>query len=283
MNDVLKTIEERIPLLPIKQQTVALAILRDPLAASFQSVKELSEQIGVSQATVVRFAQEVTGEGYPELQAALRTYIQGLNSPIERLGVNLGVNSEDDALLMRIFETQQNNLRQTFNPGSIASLKDACRMLLEANRIFTFGSRGTYAVSFYLGHHLNRVLKNTEIVADDDRLADTLCTITAGDAAVIVNLPRYSGRLILAARRIHAAGAKLIVIDTQPGSPLSSCGDCCIYVSNSSNDFHNSLVSAMFVSEMLISIITAKVPQRALDNLNELEPIFQEFGQFRIP
>lgn len=43
--NILRKIEEELPSLSLKQKKVALAILQDPLSASFLSVKEMSKKL----------------------------------------------------------------------------------------------------------------------------------------------------------------------------------------------------------------------------------------------
>lgn len=280
MSNILERIEERIPHLSAKQQQIALAILKDPVAASFRSVKEFSENIGVSPATIVRFAQSMTDGGYPQLQTELQNYIKSLNGPIERLGLNINIASEDDEFLMRVCETQLSNLHQSLSQSTLSSIKAAVELILSASHVYTFGSRGTYAISYYLGHHLNRILKNTDIIQDNDRLADWLRRASAGDVGIFVGFPRYSSRMLSAAKKLKAAGASVIIIDSTPNSPMASYCDIGIYVPSNSSDFHNSLLSAMFISEMLISLAFSVRPQEALENLSEIEDTFRDWNQF---
>lgn len=281
--DILERIEIKMTKLSAKQQEIALAVLRDPLSASYKSVKELSESVGTSAATIVRFAQEMTEGGYPQLQAELREYIQNLSGPIERMGLNTGVNDEDDAFLLRIYETQVNNLRLSFNQSSVSAVKAAADLILGAEHIYTFGFRGPSSISYYLGHHLNRILKNTDFVRDDDRMADWLYRVTEKDVAIFVCLPRYSRNLLTVAKRLKSIGTKLILIDSSPNSPFALLSDVSIYVSYTSNDFHNSLLSAMLISEMLISLVASRRKDMTLRRLNEIEPLFNELEEFYSP
>ena len=60
------------PTLSRAHQKLARLILDNGLFVAFASAAELGKQVGVSNATVVRFCQALGYDGYPELQAAVR-------------------------------------------------------------------------------------------------------------------------------------------------------------------------------------------------------------------
>ena len=277
---IIEKIENFIPRLTKVQQLIAVSIIQDPLAASFYSIKELAVKVGISPASIVRFAKLVTDGGYPQLQTELQTYIQTVSDPVKRLKLNVITNTESEKLLTQVYETQLDNLQKTFNQSLIASINQAISLITEAEHIYTSGSRGSYSVAYYLGHHLNRVLGNVDIIPDNDRLADFSLRVTDRDVAVFICLPRYSERLLTAAKRLHAAGTKIISINGSPRSPFVEYSVVSIYALYNSNDFHNSLLSSMFIAEMLISSVISRNMSQALDNLDNLEQLFSTMQQF---
>ena len=277
---LIKKIENNMHMFTAKQKLVAVAILQDPMAASFYSVKEFAKKAGVSPSSVVRFAQQITDGGFPQLQTELYDYVQTISNPIERLQMNVSPESEDDALLAKIFETQLENMRKTFNQNLISSAKNAANLIAQASHTYICGSRGSFAPAYYLGHHLNRVLNNVDIVADDSRLSDFLLRLRAEDVVILFGPPRYSGRMLAMANQVKKSGAKLISITDSPQSPFVQCSDISFFVYYQSNDYHNSALAPMLVSEVLISIIISRNLNRALDNLDAIEPIFDKLNQF---
>ena len=278
--NVITRIEDLMSRLTKVQQLIAISIIQDPLAASFHSINELAVKVGVSPASIVRFSQKITDGGYPQLQSELQSYIQDISNPIKRLELNVITNSEDDIMLTQIYETQLNNLRNTFNQNLISSVKHAVDVLIGAERIYTSGSRGSYSAAYYLGHHLNRVLGNADIVPDGDRLADFTLKTTNRDVAVFFCLPRYSERLLRVVKILQAIGTKIITINGSPRSPFVEHSDVSFYAFHKSSDFHNSLLSAMLIAEMLISSVISKNMDSSLNNLARMEQLFQTLQQF---
>lgn len=279
---IIKKIEESLPSLSAKQRKIAVTILNDLLSASFASVSSIAKEAQVSPASVVRFAQHISGEGFPKFQAELQKYVQAESNPIIRLKKNAASFSENDLFLTSVYETQINNLVGMFNSTVLASVKSAGDLIADAKEVYSFGSRGCFSTAYYLGHHLNRVFQNAHILSDDDRIADAIVKLTPDDIAIFFCLPRYSSRLLSIAKTLRANDTKLIVITDGVSSPFVQYSTVSIFVSYTSNDFHNSLMSSMLIAEMLISYVISKNPELALNNLHKIESLFGNINQYRM-
>ena len=279
--DIISKIEAQFSNMTAIHQRIATSIMLDPMQVAFSPVKALSDKFGVSPASIVRFAQQVTdGGGYPQLQHEIQEHIRSSTNPIKRLEDNIATVAQDETLLTHVFETQINNLQKTFNQNLVTSISRASELLSSANHIYTYGSRGCYATAYYLGHHLNRVFNNADIIADDDRIAEFLLRTTVQDVVIFISLPRYSSRMITVAKKLHAAGTKVISITGTPTSPFVAHSDVSLFAFSHSSDFHNSQVSSMLVAEMLVSQAISTNMGRALDNLNNIETLFLDLRQF---
>lgn len=282
--NIIDRIERLVPEMTSTQQLIATSITLDPMQVAFSSVKALADKFGVSPASIVRFAQQVTdGEGYPKLQAEIQAHIRSASNPVKRLEENTATVSQDENLLTHVYETQINNLQKTFNQNLINSIGTASDLISRASHIYTYGSRGCFATSYYLGHHLNRVFNNADIISEDDRLAESLMRITDQDVVIFVCFPRYSSRMISAVKKLRSIGTKIISITGSPTSPIVAYSDISLYAFYHSGDFHNSQISAMLVAEMLISQAISNNLSRSLDRLDKIESVFLDLRQFYDP
>lgn len=277
---ILHRIEDSIPLMTKKQQIIALAILQDPITVAFSTVHDFASNVGVSPASVVRFAQHFSDGGFPELQQELQKHIHTISDPIKRMELNFMPDSDEEVLVTKIYENQLRNLRSTFNRTFITSAIKSVELISRANHIYTLGSRGSRSVAYYLGHHLNRVFTNADLVADDDRLADLLLRATDKDVAIVFALPRYSARLLSVVSQLHSVGTKIITVNDSPESPFVAISDTAFYVAYHSSDFHNSQLSSMMLAEILISLSINKDRKTALQNLDKMELSFTGLEQF---
>lgn len=281
-SNILQKIESSIPNLSSKQKIIALAILQDPLSAAFLSTKDFSDKINVSPATIVRFAQDITGVGYSKLQEELQYHIQSVSNPIKRMEMNVITDSEADELLASIYEKQLNNLRNTFNQSVFVLVKEACELIRNASSIFTSGHRASFCVAYFLGQHLNRAFGNVDIIPDDDKLADFCKKADENSVVIFVCVRRYSFRLLEAAKIIKKKKAKIITINDSSDSPFIPISDISFIAPCDSCDFHNSVIAPMLIAEMLISSMIAKDSSSTMDSLSDYEEYFSALNQFVI-
>ena len=274
-------IETQLPNMSATQKIIAMYILENPMKASFSTAQELASLTGTSPASVVRFAKLATkGAGFQELQAEIQKHLQTIADPMKRLKQGVIVNGEANKILGTIYETQLGNITKTINQNLVSSIVKASDLIRNAKHIFTTGSRGSFASAYFIGLHLNRVFNNTDIIEDNDTIADYLMRASSEDVAVFVCLPRNSARLLQIAKSMKEKGVKVISINSSPKSPFVTYSDVALYASCQSNDFHNSQVAVMLVSELIVSLVISKALETASRSLQEIETVFKDLNQF---
>ena len=83
-NNVLEQIEARMPSLSKSQKKIGEFILTHYDKAVFMTALKLGQQVDVSESTVVRFANVMGYEGFPELQEALGDVVKNRLTSVQR-------------------------------------------------------------------------------------------------------------------------------------------------------------------------------------------------------
>src|SRR5437763_337809 len=176
----------RLDQLSSSELKVATFIRQHPEDVAFLSVNDLAQQLGTSDATIVRTAQTLGYSGFPDLRRELIEALRTRVSPALRLGRSLETLGEPPATVFdRAIEAQIELLQQarrTVNPDSFAQAVD---ILVHAERILAFGldAAGHLAHSFTL--RLQRIGREAlAITASGVSLDDALLTMRRGDALV---------------------------------------------------------------------------------------------------
>ena len=78
--DLLKTIENMMPAFSKGQKLIAKYILDNYDKAAYMTAAKLGSVVSVSESTVVRFANELGFDGYPELQSKIRDTVRAVLS-----------------------------------------------------------------------------------------------------------------------------------------------------------------------------------------------------------
>lgn len=277
---ILQRIDELLPNMTKSQLRIAHELKQNPNLLLFCSIEQASEQLGVSTATIVRFANLFGLRGYTELQNQFRSHYQLLTEPEQRLNTNLADTAKKQNLYAATYAKQMKILEELYTPNLENKLSQATELLCNAHHIYTVGPRATYAVAYYLGHHLNRIFKNCDILETNERLADMLVRIQPDDVVLLANHPRYVKNMHTIAQITKKAGASLIVITDSLMSPFVKYGDVCFIAPTESNDFHNSLLPSMMIAELLITSMMLHDKQKTQESLKNLNPYLKELDVF---
>lgn len=277
---IISEIKQNLPNFTKSQKQVAALILEDPMAVAFSSIEQAAKTACVSTATIVRFANTLGLNGYSELQEQLRGYCQASMNPISRLEKHNYSQKTKKSILDNIYELQLNNLRHTYSPDLEEKLQATAQYLKDAKHIYTCGSRGSASISYYLGHHLNRIFGNVDTLPDDSRMVDILLRIQAGDVLLVSNMPRYSKAVYRAAQIAKEQGATVVSITDSVASPYYNISDILLPANCRSSDFHNSLLSAMLIAEMLITLLISDSQEETSTRLNHMESLFESMDIF---
>ena len=86
-NDLIHRIRKNMPKLSKGQKLIANYILEHYEKAVFLTAAKLGSIVGVSESTVVRFANELGYDGYPKFQDALEELVKSKLTAMQRLEV----------------------------------------------------------------------------------------------------------------------------------------------------------------------------------------------------
>ena len=96
--DLMRLIQVRFSKLSKGQKLIADYILNNYDKAAFMTAAKLGLAVGVSESTVVRFANELGFSGYPKLQKALQELIKNKLTTVQRLELSNDYLSNEYAL-----------------------------------------------------------------------------------------------------------------------------------------------------------------------------------------
>ena len=110
--DLMRLIQARFSRLSKGQKLIAEYILKNYDKAAFMTAAKLGVSVGVSESTVVRFANELGFSGYPKLQKALQELIKNKLTTVQRLELSNDYVSEGYAL-KGVLKADMENIRAT--------------------------------------------------------------------------------------------------------------------------------------------------------------------------
>ena len=149
MIDFGSKVNERYSEFTHSQKMVAGYLMDHPDVAAFCSLQELSERIGVSTTTVIRFARMLDYSGYSDMQKDFQNNIQNKTALPERLE-NSGGTIPANQLLTKSFALDIQNIQETLSAQNDQDLEAAVNLIASSNKTYIFGMRSSYAMAHYL-------------------------------------------------------------------------------------------------------------------------------------
>jgi len=277
--DVLKLIRRRIPQLTRNQRQLAEFVLKERQAVAFSTVSELSEQTGISPATIVRFAKSLGFDGYLGLQREIRRALRAELRGPERFRAALQPKRHSESVLSPAIEQEQENIAALQDFHDPATMDTAVRMLSDASRILVIGCRSAASLANHFWFALNKAGLEAERILTIDADADEkLERLDEEGCIVLIGFPRYLADLHAILCLAREKNKRLIVITDSPFSPFR--GDVTLFapvVSSSFVAFHS---APLILIATLISEIAADRPERTLNALDRFETLAERRGMF---
>ena len=101
------------------------------------SITKMAENVGVSEATVVKFCQHIGYSGYQELKIILAQ--AGEKEHGEHIYGEIEANDNLDIIIEKIFQIYNQSLNNTKELLKNANVKTSVEMILKARRLYFFG------------------------------------------------------------------------------------------------------------------------------------------------
>ena len=275
--DLMRLIQSRFPRLSKGQKLIAEYILKSYDKAAFMTAAKLGVSVGVSESTVVRFANELGFSGYPKLQKALQELIKNKLTTVQRLELSNDYISEGYAL-KGVLKADMENIRATLEKINYNTFEDVVKKIFEAKRIYIIGLRSSTALAEFLGFYLNIILQNVRTVGNGiSDIFEQMINVEEGDLVIGIGFPRYASRTIDALAFAQDRGAKVVAITDSLLSPLAAKADYSLIAQSNMASFVDSLVAPLSVINALIVAVGLKEKDKISSTFNSLEDIWEEY------
>lgn len=224
---------------------VADFVLRNTKEVSKISIRNLSELIGVSEPTIIRFVKSIGYKGYREFKDDIIVdFVSNKNEENISLlhGFNLRKEDNIQDIPKKTISTSINILEEMLKSISINSFERAIDMILNANRIDIYGVENSISTINDLTNKL--LYLGLDVRRQDDIYMQNLCanSLTEGDLAIGISYSGTSKDTVDIIKRAKNSGAKTLIITNFDKSIISSYADIVIHSSNSKSEIYGNAI-----------------------------------------
>ncbi|MHB1391796.1 MAG: MurR/RpiR family transcriptional regulator [Clostridia bacterium] len=280
--DLMRVIQTSFHKLSKGQKIIAHYIMNNYDKAAFMTAAKLGEKVGVSESTVVRFANAIGYIGYPQLQKQLQEMVKTKLTTVQRIEMSSDYTNKDN-ILKNILKSDMENIRTTMEEIDNTSFEKAVESISEAKSIYIIGLRSSTALAEFLGFYLNLIRDNVHVVTYTiGDIFEQLFRIDENDLVIAIGFPRYSARTVKALEYVKLRKAKTIAVTDSMLSPLCSTADHTLIAKSNMESFVDSIVAPMSVLNALIVAVGIKEKQNISTSFASLEEIWNKYNIFAV-
>lgn len=263
------------------QKKIANFLINNPETAPFLTASKLAKNVGVGEATVIRFAVFLQYKGYPDLQRHLQDALKRTYTSAEVFSKTTDNNDVPGNTIKEILSDDIQNLKNTINQLDPKMFEKAVKEIREAKRIYIVAYRSAASIGMFLQFYLDLVLQNTEMILQADGVSEHLLDITNEDLVIGFGFARYTKRTVEVLKYVkQERGAKTLVITDHLLSPLVPYGDTSLIASTEINSFIDSFAAPISIVGALITAVTRSERDKVEKRLTQLEGLWETFGVF---
>lgn len=272
---VLKRIQARFQDLSPKHRKIAGYLAEHYDKAAFQTAKELARDLGVSEATVTRFAVVLGYEGYPAMSRALGEMVRTRITTVERLEISL--QTPKAATLENVMNRDIANIKRTLGEQDPVNFQEAVNKIVKARRIFVVSFRSAAALGVFLEFYLQILRKNCRQVKSSDTMINELADIGPDDLVIGISFARYTRQTVEGLRFAQERGAQRIAITDANTSPLATYGDTVLVAQRDMSSFIDSFVAPLSLINALIVAAGTEDSARTRASFRSLEALWKQY------
>ena len=257
-------------LTPIERK-IAAAIVAEPTLPAFGSVSDLAQHVGTSRPSIVRFAQKLGFEGYPELQEHVRG------------GLTLGPTRPSDRIREAESSTTQGSIGEAIASVFAAlegeRIESLAAPIVAANQVWVLSGETSKAGGAAFHSGLSMLRKGT-IFLGGGSLEPNLSSAGAGDTAVVFDFYRYRRSVTTATRILADAGVTIVAVTDSPLSPLVALADRWCTIQVPAIGPFDSSAPVVLLAELLVAQVANELHDDAKARIDRIEELWEATGRF---
>ena len=260
------------------QKKIANAVLNDYDKVAYLTAAKLGNLVGVSESTVVRFADELGFEGYSQFQLAVQELVRIKLTPNQRIEITKQRIGRGD-VIDNVMESDISKIKYTLERLDRKAFLDAVDSIISARTIYITGARSSEPIARHLSYNLSLIFDNVKFIVptSSSEVFEQMYSINEEDVVIAFSFPRYSSKMINGIKFATQKNAKVVVFTDSDVSPLVEYSDCVLIAQSDMASFMDSLVAPLSIINAIIIEITSRREKEITERFDALEKLWDEY------
>lgn len=264
--------------LPKNQKKIAEYCIDNFDKIPFLSVQDVSTATDTSVASIVRFSQRIGFKGFLELRDEVA---QTLQTQIEKKELFSLIDQKKlkDDTLTHIANQDIENINKTIHTIDRKSFKQAVKMILASERIYTAGLGISYLLSEILSYQLTQIgINSSNFTKSTSSFLEQALYVNKKDTLITFSFPPFSKETIELAKQMKNKGVKVISITNSESSPITFYSDLTFVVSSKNTLYTNSFSAISVIINALTTECAFIENKRATNMLEQMNEIAEKLN-----
>lgn len=280
MPNVYEMIAKKYDEMSRSQQKIAKYILENKAEVSFMNVSALAKAIGVSEATIIRFATFMNYCGYPQMQKDLQAQTQKQLSMKERLYISYDAYKDQNSGIIKIFMDEIGRLRDTMESLEAENFFNVIEVIKKARRIAVVAGRSAMSLGYFMQYYLDMMMGNVVLIGNSDNSEAKICDFTKDDLVIGLTFYRYTKSTCDLIHFAHENGIPTICITDRMTSPVIRDSTYYFLAETSMPTYLDSFVAPLTIINAILTYV-GKAKSDIIDGrIGKLEKIWKCNGTF---
>ncbi len=273
------------------QQRVTEFLLTHGIDVVYLSAARIAKLVQVNRSTVVRTAQTLGYEGFPDMQAALQQHLISRLNTSERFQYGSrqlieemqepGDGTSPASVLQRVIRTEIDQIENLHQQISSDNFEEVVKLLAKARRIYLIGLRASMPLALHLLIPLRLIRDNCYLISyqSPNGLSDQLEELTDEDVLFAVTYSRYARDTLNAMDYARSVGAKVIALTDSPLSPAATRADK-VFVISFRIWMYSNAAAPYVLFNALFTALFLRYGEHVPERLKKLERIYSKMEIF---
>jgi DNA-binding MurR/RpiR family transcriptional regulator len=263
-------IRQMYPTLAQNDRKLADFLLDNAEQARHLSSQKLAQLAGVSQSSVVKFAQKLGYKGFPALKLALSEVLaQPQVAPVVTVHNHILSSDPLKTVGEKLLVEKQAALRATLDINSEQRLHTALEMLRTARRVILVGVGASGLVAKDLSFKLLKIGVMALAEADMYVQLATIKALSREDLLLAISFSGERREINLAAEEARIAGAKVLALTSFSPNGLQQRADHCLYTIAQEPNIRSAAISSSTAQFALTDLLFMALLQDDLDHARD--------------
>jgi len=273
-------IRQLYPRLALNERRLADFLLSQPDRARHLSSQKLAEESGVSQSSVVKFAQKLGYKGFPALKLALSESLADRDA----ITVHNHILSDDSLKTVgeKLLTEKLSAIRATLDINSEEKLNETLHLLKNAQRIVLVGIGASGLVAKDFSWKLMKIGINAVAEQDMHALLSSVQAMRPGDVLLAISYTGERKEINLAAQEAAQIGAYVLAFTGFTPNSLQQTATHCLYTVAEEQSTRSAAISSttaqLALTDLLFMALVQNDPERAASHIRHSEALVKKLN-----